>query len=493
MSADGMDRRGSLPRGSEYREPRPSSHHGGLFVRLTELTAARHWLAALWALLILVAGFLVWSPGLNGPYQFDDYATPLNDPASQSLAAWTHYLPLTLRPLTKLSYALEADAGFSSRPAARRVLSIGLLAVAAVLLYLLIARLQAGVAPLGAAVLAALWFVHPVHADSILMISGRTAVQSAVFLLAALLALERSRPMVAGTLFMLACLSRETALAGLLPLVVLAASRPGARPRAVLRELAPILAASAIVVCWFVTTPRYLELAEFSFLGRPLWHSLFAQVGAVPVGLALLLQPSGLSIDYGVPLPAAAREPLFLTGLLLYLLAAAGTALFLRRSRTAALGLALWLAALLPTQSLVPKLDALSNRPLCLALAGLLIAAAPVLGAAIDRMRSSAIRHQSPAWLSQGASAGALVLVAMLAISTARRCELFDSQLALWQDAAAKSGSSARPHLQYAMLLKRTGRDREAWQEVCIARAIDPFSPRIDDLQKAWRAEKEKP
>jgi hypothetical protein len=462
-------------------------------VRLTEPTAARRSLAALCDVLALAAGFLVWSPGLNGPYQFDDYATPLNDPASQSLAAWTHYLRLTLRPLTKLSYALEADAGFSSRPGARRVLSIGLLAAAAVLLYLLIARLQAGVAPLGAAFLAALWFVHPVHADSVLMISGRTAVLSTVFLLAALLAFERSRSLVTGALFMLACLSCETALAGLLPLAVLAASRPGTTPRAVLRELAPIVAGGAIVVCWCVTTPRYLALAEFSFLGRPLWHSLVAQVGAVPAGLALLLQPSGLSIDYGIPLPAAAGEPLFLAGVLLYLLAAVGIVVFLRRSRTAALGLALWLAALLPTQSLVPKLDALSNRPLSLALAGLLIAAAPLLGAAIDRLRSPAIRHPSPAGLRRGASAGALVLVVMLALSSARRAELFDSQLALWQDAAAKSDYNARPHLQYALLLKRTGRDREAWQEVSIAGAIDPFSPRIDDLRKAWGPKKEKP
>jgi len=464
-----------------------------LLARSTELAGARRWLAILCAVLALVAGFLVWSPGLNGPYQFDDYATPLNDPASQSLSDWTHYLPLTLRPLTKLSYALEADTGLSSRPDARRMFSIGLLAVAAVLLYLLTARLHAGVAPLGVVFLAALWFVHPVHADSILMISGRTAVLSSVFLLASLLALDHSRPMVAGVLFVLACLSRETALAGLLPLAVLAASRPGTTPQAVLRELAPIVVGGVMIVCWITTTPRYLALAEFSFLGRPLWHSLYAQVGAVPVGLSLLLQPSGLSIDYGLPLPTAASDPLFLAGLILYLLAMAGIALFLRRSRTAALGLSLWLAALLPTQSLVPKLDALSNRPLSLALAGLLIAAAPVMGIAIDRLRTAVIRHPSPGWLSRGAPACALILVAMLAISTANRCELFNSQLALWQDAAAKSSANARPHLQYAMLLKRAGYDREAWQEMSIAGAIDPFSPRIDDLQKAWGPGKQMP
>jgi gas vesicle protein len=144
------------------------------------LTAARRWLTLLGALAVLFAGFLVWSPGLNGPYQFDDYATPLDDPASHSLAAWRQHLPLTLRPLTKLSYALEADAGLTSRPGVRRAFSIGLLAAGALLLYLLIARLQPGLAPLGTVFLAALWFVHPVHADSVLMLSGRTAVLAAM-------------------------------------------------------------------------------------------------------------------------------------------------------------------------------------------------------------------------------------------------------------------------------------------------------------------------
>jgi hypothetical protein len=451
------------------------------------------WLTALGVLAALVAGFLVWSPGLNGPYQFDDYATPLDDPASQSLSAWRQYLPLTLRPLTKLSYALEADAGLGGRPGVRRAFSIGLLAAAALLLYLLIFQLQPGIAPLAAAFLAALWFLHPVHADGVLMLSGRTALLAAVLLLAALLAFERARPLLAGALFLLACLARETALAGLLPLAVLAAGRPAATPRAVLRALAPVLAAGLIAAGWFLTTPRYVALAEYSFLGRPLWDSLLAQVGAVPVGLAVLLQPSRLSIDYGIALPAAASEPLFLAGLGLYLIAAAGMVLCLRRSRSVALGLALWLAALLPTQSLVPKLDALSNRPLGLALAGLLIAAAPLLGFAAARVRTRATGYRSSAWLSAGAGVVALVLLVMLAGATAQRSALFRSELALWEDAAAKSSASARPHVQYATLLKSAGRDPEAWQQIVIARGLDPFSARIAILHKAWRPERDTP
>ncbi|MGB7934920.1 MAG: hypothetical protein WCH04_22425 [Gammaproteobacteria bacterium] len=442
---------------------------------------------------VLLAGYLVWSSGMSGPFHFDDHVTPLNDPASQSLSAWEQHLPDTLRPIAKLSYALEASAGISSQPAPRRVLSLLLHMIAAGLLYLLIARLEPGVAPFGAAFLAMLWFAHPVHADSILLLSGRGAVLSAVFLLAAMLTLERSQSVRAAVLFMLACLSRETALAGLLPLFVLVASRPGVSPRTLLRELAPILAGSVLVLGWILATPRYLDLAEFSFLGRPLWHSFVSQVGAVPVGLELLLQPSGLSIDYGIALPTDARAPLFLLGMFLYIAAAIGVLLFLRRSRTVALGLALWLAALLPTQSVIPKLDALSNRPLSLALAGLLIVTAPILVAACQSTRSAMNRHALYVGFGQGAKICALVLVALLASTTVQRGKVFNTELTLWQDAAAKSQTSARPHLQYAMLLKENGRKQEAWQVLSAAHAIDPFDSRIDDLLKIYRPKEAAP
>ncbi|MGH8035579.1 MAG: hypothetical protein ACREO9_10165, partial [Lysobacterales bacterium] len=378
------------------------------------------------------------------------------------------YLSLTLRPVTKLSYALEAEAGWTDQPTPRRVVSIILLMVAAALLYQLTALVEPRAAPLTAAFLAAVWFLHPVQADSVLLVSGRTALLSAVFLLAALLALERSRPVFSAQLFVLACLSRETALAGLLPLVVIAASRPGVSMRSALRQLAPTLAGAALVVLWILTTPRYLHLAEFSFLGRPFWLSFISQVGAVPAGLELLVRPAQLSIDYGIPLPTAVSDPLFLLGLGMYLAAAAGVLLLLRHSRTASIGLALWLAALLPTQSVIPKLDALTNRPLSLALAGLLLVAAPILAAALGRVRAAPRQDgaRNAGLVATGASA--LALCAVLGTATVQRASLFQSELSLWQDAAAKSSTNARPHVQYAILLNHAGRKQEAL-EVLVA------------------------
>lgn len=442
---------------------------------------APRYLALVASALFTAAGIWAWGQGLTGPFHFDDHVTPLSDPASHSLADWRSNLAVTLRPATKLTYAAEASAGIGNDPSARRSVSIVLHLASAALLLGLIARLAPGSAPLGAALLAALWFAHPVHADNVLLISGRSALLAGLLLLGALLAMERSRTWLAGALFLLACLSRETALAGLLPLAVLVASRPQASLRGSLRELGPALLAAGLVIAWILTTPRYLDLGEFSFLGRPFWSSLYAQVGAVPVGLGLLFNPAALSIDYGIPLPRGPFDPLFLLGVALYLAAAGGILVLLRRSRAAAVGLALWLAALLPTQSLVPKLDALTNRPLGLALAGLLLAIAPLLVVPWRKFRL-----ETPGAGRIVATAPAVVLCAILGAATAQRAALFQSELELWRDAASKSRSNARPHLNYAVRLLQSGREAEARRVLATARAIDPFDSAVAAYFRAY-------
>jgi hypothetical protein len=440
---------------------------------------------------LLAGGVWAWSRGLDGPYHFDDYTTPVDDPASQSLSAWQTHVFRTLRPLTKLTYALEAETSVTNTPSARRVVSLALHSVSAGLLLLLILRLVPRMSPYVAAALAGIWFVHPVHADAVLLASGRTAVLSTLFVTAALLALDRSRPWRAAVLFGWACLSRETAIAAILPLAVLSAARhPGDR-RAMVRELVPILAAAAVIAGWMLATPRYRQLADYSMLGRPFWASVIKQVGAVPVGLRLLVQPSALSIDYGIPLPARFGDPLFLAGVSLYTAAAGGVLLCARRSVAAAVGLALWLAALLPTQSVIPKLDALANRPLSLALAGLLVAVAPLVDAALSargEAPDAPIGWSRPRrWRMLAATGSGVVVVMSLVAATAARAELFQSELRVWHDAAAKSRVNERPYVHYAVLLKQEGKDSEAIDALSVAARINPFSSQIAAMSRLYR------
>jgi hypothetical protein len=128
------------------------------------------------ALAVGLLTLIVWMCVLDGPYRFDDHLVPLSDPASQSLAALGDHLTFTLRPLTKLTYALEASVGLADSAPARRAVSAAIHAVGAVLLALLLAHI-ADDERWG--LLALVWALHPVHAEALLAVSGRSAALSA--------------------------------------------------------------------------------------------------------------------------------------------------------------------------------------------------------------------------------------------------------------------------------------------------------------------------
>jgi tetratricopeptide (TPR) repeat protein len=144
-----------------------------------------------------------YATALGGGFVWDDRALILEDPQVRSLAnlprffardffshdadvrRWGYY-----RPLVTASYALDR-AVWRERPFGFHLTNILLHAAASVLLLLLLRRWLGGsFVPPAAAILFA---THPVHAESVAWIAGRTDVLCAVFILAALLAWERYR------------------------------------------------------------------------------------------------------------------------------------------------------------------------------------------------------------------------------------------------------------------------------------------------------------
>jgi hypothetical protein len=413
------------------------------------------------ALWVGVITMLVWSAVLEGPFRFDDHLVPLDDPASQSLSALGQRLATTLRPVTKLSYALEASAGLADDAPSRRAVSVVIHACATALLALLLARIG-GDERLG--LLALLWALHPVHAESLLAVSGRSAVLSTALVVAALLAQLQLRAILAAGLYLLAVLARETAIAAVLPLLILAwqVSRDDGRHRAA--QAAPLLLATVLATAWLLAVPRYRALGEYSFLGLPWAESVARQLGAIPQGLLLYVRPDLLSADHGTPLPSSFVSAGVVLGLCCLGLAAAGSWLAWRRGAAAvAFGLALWLAAIVPTQTLVPKLDPLTERPLGLALAGLVLVAAGVLGT----LRKPVSRRAFALAVAPLATA--------LAVATVLRGQLYASDVALWADAARKSVTNPRPHVNLGVALVAEGAMAEAQAAFGAALRIDPW------------------
>lgn len=415
---------------------------------------------------VTVLGFGAWMPGFSGPYHFDDAVTPIGDPASQSLPELARHLRQTIRPATKLTYAFEASAGIDG-PAERRALNASFHAAAAVLVLLLLAR-RPGQLPLSVATpIAGLYALHPIHAEAVLSVAGRSASLSTLLLLAGLVMYTRDRRGAAAICYFVAGLARETALVGVSVLIVaeLVSSPRRLADHAV--RLVPVLVAAVMLAGWMASLPRYRALAEYSFSGRPFEPSVIRQVAAVPIGLSLYARPGALTLDHGEQLPDEPSSPLFIAGLLLFVAAIAGVIVTRRHAPPLVpIGLALWIVAIVPTQSLVPKLDALAERPLTLALAGLLLAIAPLLARLPDRARRASL-------------VGVVVAGALLGEATLARSRLYRSDLLLWQDAADRAPGKARPHLNYAMALIDAGRLEDAKRELRVAAGLDPFDARI--------------
>jgi tetratricopeptide (TPR) repeat protein len=447
---------------------------------------ARRWRGAIYAAPIAVAivTTLIWSLVRAGPYRLDDFATPLDDPASPSLSAWLAHLRLTLRPLTKLTYAIEGSLGVVGAPA-RRALSAAIHGVGAGALALAGRRLLRAHprGALGAALIALVWSLHPVHAESVLSVAGRSAALGATLIAIALACAAFDRAYAAAVAIGLAVLAREaTAPAGLALALLLVARAP--RPRVARISLAiglPIALSIAGTLAWTLSRPRAIALADYSFHGRPWASSVARQLAAVPLGLGLLPRPSGLSCDHGAPLPGALADPRALLGAALLLVALAVAIALARRAPIAATGAALWALALLPTQTVVPKLDAITERPIALSAMGLALLLLAGL-AAIDRTRTLR-RLRAPAWLVTTAAA------LLLARATIVRGRLYASDVALFGDASAKSVDNPRPFVELARALDEAGRREDAKRALRQALAIDPFATPLEAQLRLWERE----
>jgi hypothetical protein len=396
--------------------------------------------AVLFAILVAFVS-LAWQPGLSAPYQYDDTVTPVNDPASQSLSAWASALPRTLRPLTKLTYAIESSLGATSAPARRVFNGVVFLLAGAVLA--LLAR-ELGVRLELAAVLAALWACHPVHAETLLALAGRSVLIALALMLSSALFFLRRRDPSALACAVLAVLARETAVLWLLACAGLVAWRRGL-PRA--RLVAALAAAGALGVALVLGSARMRALLEFSFGDPGAYNRLGLQWAALPRGIVLwIFDPGAFSVDMEFALRGAERLIYIALALLMY--ACAATLVFRRGSslgvRVSAL---LWLCFIVPVHSVVPKLDPLTARSVSASSAALVALFAAAFAGV-------------PARNSKTILAAALAMIALLSqlcVLARERAGLYRDPIALWRDAATRSRESTRPWINLGTLLAQSG------------------------------------
>lgn len=403
---------------------------------------------------------LAWYPALSGPYHYDDFNTPLGDPASQSISAWFNAMPQTLRPLTKLTYALESSLGALDAPA-RRIFNTALFALCAT--FLASCLRAAGIRRDLATLTAVAWAVHPVHAETIVALAGRPVLLALCLTLASASRLLTQRYGLAVALAFLALLARESALPWLLVCTAWSASRMG-WSRARVWGTAAALTFTGIVVIARVRSLR--ELVTSSLGAASAYNRLGLQWAALFRGTSLLFtDPWAFNVDMDFAPVGGARLGLILGTLTLY-----GVALYIGTRRHHALAVRilawLWLCLVVPTHSVIPKVDVLTARPFS-------ASSAPLFGMVVVGALALAARYARPhLWVALGLVASILALVPL----TIRRASCYQDAVELWTDAAAQSTRTTRPLINLSTHLAQRGRLTEAESALRLAAQREPHS-----------------
>ncbi|HEY1336021.1 MAG TPA: tetratricopeptide repeat protein [Bryobacteraceae bacterium] len=372
-------------------------------------------------LLLLAAALIAFGASLGSGFHFDDYAI-FSDPLLQVPRGLAEmWGPRQTRPLTHLTFWIDYQLG-GNDPLLYHAVNLALHLGAVLLLFECLRRLL----PERAAWIAAgLFAVHPLQAEAVDYVWGRSIVLAALLCFAALWAWTRERHWEAVAWFAAALLAKEECAA--FPLALLLLPRDKRAPRApIAAMLALALAAGARVIYAVSVTPGAPAGAQ---AGISPWHYFLAQGPAIWRYFQLLFVPYGFTVDPDV------RVPPVWVGVLCWLALAAAAALAWRwRTEPWTRWFVAGVVLLLPSSSVFPAADLAADRRMYLPMLGFAAAA----GLLLARVR--------PAWIS-AVAVGALALVSVF------RTQVWMSDRALWSEAAERAPGKLRPKIQLARTL----------------------------------------
>ena len=409
-------------------------------------------MSAGWALALVAA--LAWLPSLAGVFQFDDYNVIVNEPAVHS---WQAFLDRAsgVRPLLKASYTLNWTLGPGA--VGFHLFNIAVHVVNALLAYHVGRELcvRWNVGPRAAVLAALLFALHPVQAEAVTYVSGRSSSLMAGFYLGAVLVFLRGGHWtLSSLLFALAVATKETALT--LPAALLLCELASSG-KVNLRRQWPHWAIFAAGIAFVALNPRYLELATFGFTRRDVADNLLTQVGGVAYLVGRLIGVQAPNIDPALPVLSAWSFSLAIQATLIAVLMMIGITQLPRRPWLG-FGILWFFLHLAPTNSLIPRLDVANDRQLYLAGWGLFLALAVQLGT----VRRTVV--------------AALALTCGLA-AVARQLD-YRSEIALWEADSARAPWNARAYNNLGYAYQQAGRAADARRAYEAALLFDPGHPK---------------
>ena len=417
-------------------------------------------------LLLILAVALAYANALGGPFQFDDWNVIADNPAVHSWATWWHYMP-GIRPLLKATYTANWTSGFGT--AGFDAANVVVHAINALLVREIVVALaprlgiSSPVVPLFAALLFAL---HPAQTEGVTYISGRSVSLMALFMLLCiwfhLVAERHAAPWrwraLSVVAFVLALAAKENAWALPLALVLCEAVKPGFRWGAAMRATVGHWAVLVLLVVVVFCVPAFWRLLGNSLDTRSLGDNLLTQIDGIWYLVTQSLSGRVQNIDPDVPVRTVWTAGLAIKGALLLAVLGAGIAL-LRARPWLGFGIVWFFAMLLPTNTILPRIDIANDRQLYLALIGPAIIVA-----------TAASRWLSSRW-STAMIAAACILLGGLTIA---RNQDYASESALWRSTARHSPDKGRVWNNLGYSLERDGALDEARAAYRKAIDLDP-------------------
>lgn len=439
---------------------------------------------------LLVLNAVLWGPTLRCGFVFDDLVNIVGNPWIRD---WGEL------PRAFLGHAAGFDPGFHTsfyRPAMHAIYAVAYalagpqpwafhlvnlvfhtsnVLLVYVLTRALVERLGRRFDPKLLPFVAAVVFsVHPVHTEPVAWIAGVTDLSYTFFGLSALVVYVRSFRLPrlaigAGALIFIGLLSKETAAAIVIVMLLLEALEAGSDRawsiRAAALRLAPAAAASVLYLVLRITA---LESLAPSAVAHPhgLGNLVSAAAGLMARYIGLLVAPIRLDAMRMIPVDAGFGDPAVLAGMVVGV-ALVVLAVRFRRSPLPLLAISVAVLPILPVLY-VPSIEGgaslLGERYLYLPVLGV----GWGLGLVLDAMR------RRRAWGTRASIAvfGGIVLASAPVVIA--RSRVWSDSLRLWTDAVEKSPDNAASHEGLCFALYDAGRFEEALASCERAITLDP-------------------
>jgi protein O-mannosyl-transferase len=416
------------------------------------------------AILLAALLLLAYGHAFTFTFQFDDYNVIVDEPKVHSLSAWWQSMP-GMRPLLKLSYALNWQ--LESAPRFFRAFNLFCHFVTSILVWKLcikllpILRKDALHTNKIALLTACLFALHPAHTEVVSYISSRSTGLMTLLCMASLLFFlahikparnQKTINLVACILcWLLAILVKEPAIVlPLLAWLLFKLAHPnlsiyaGFKPLASYKKLLLILLFSApVVYVWFV--PQYANLVSQVFSPASLYSQLLSQPTAHMHYLTQTLLGLNLNVDYQLNLPKTLDLQASLQAA--WILAAGGMALYyFKRFPLICFCVLWWFICLIPSNSIVPRLDIVNDRQIYMASIGTLL----LFAAGIVKVTRNIKTAQFITVIA------ALLLVGSLVATWLRNWD-YENEVTLWQASIRQAPNNARAwnNLGYAYKLNK--------------------------------------